>query len=939
MWSPVTTTVTALIVSHDGDRWLSVVLDGLARQTRRADRVVAVDTGSTDAGPRLLRERLGGDAVLTASPGIGYGEAVEVGLAAGAAAGGDEWVWLLHDDGAPAPDALEQLLAVAASRPSASVLGPKLREWPSLRRLLEVGVTISGTGRRETGLEPGEYDQGQHDEIRHVLAVNTAGMLVRRPVLESLGFDPQLPVFGNDIDFGWRAARAGEQVLVVPGAVVFHVEAAHRGVRVTQLTGSRRRGERAAALYILLVNAPAATLPLRIVRLLLGSLLRVFALVLLRSPGAAVDELLALATTYLRPRRMLSGRRSPRRTATVPHRDVRHLLAPAWLPYRHGLELVGDLLTALPHRDEEPAGAHRVGGVEASETGPVAPEMQTLPDSTGSLARLVSSPVAWVFTGLTVAAVVSARGLVGPGTLAGGALLPAPESAFDWWRTYFSSWHQIGTGSSAPAAPYVAPLAVIGTALLGQASLAVDLLFLPAVPLAAWGGYRFLARATSSRTVSLWGAAAYGVLPVVTGAVQQGRIGTVVGTLVLPWLAHAALFLRPGETADRRARAAWRTALWLAVLTAFVPVAWAMAAAVGVVAVAVAGSNRDRTALTGSVLPPLVVTLLLLLPWSWAIWGHHGAASVLLEAGLPAPRLTGVLTRWDVLAGRPGPGAPGWMSLGVLLAAAAALARRDTRRPVLRAWLVLVVALGTTALLATGEPGWLGFPLVVAQGAAITAAALAGPGIRDRLTGASFGWRQPLGVLVVALAVLTPVVSAVWWVASGSAGPLQRGRASAIPEYMTDAALHDPTQGVLVIRGSPGQGFRYLLLRQPGLRLGDDAVLPSRADQSRLTSYVAGLVSSPAPSDLTGLSRTGVGYVYAPAPADPSLVESLDSASGVAPGSASGRGDRAWQLEATPTGADLRETADAARPWLLAAQGAALIGAVVLAAPTRRPHR
>src|SRR6185312_17480745 len=97
----------------------------------------------------------------------------------------------------------EQLLAVAESTPSADILGPKLREWPSLRRLLEVGVTISGTGRRETGLERGEYDQGQHDQRRQVLAVNTAGMLVRRTVLEELGgFDRALPLFGNDIDFG-----------------------------------------------------------------------------------------------------------------------------------------------------------------------------------------------------------------------------------------------------------------------------------------------------------------------------------------------------------------------------------------------------------------------------------------------------------------------------------------------------------------------------------------------------------------------------------------------------------------------------------------------------------------------------------------------------------------------------------------------------------------
>ena len=91
---------------------------------------------------------------------------------------------------APAPDARVALVvagtvtdavvplvrAAADAHPAAAILGPKLREWPSLKRLLELGVTISGTGRRETGLERGEYDQGQHDEVREVLAVNTAGM-------------------------------------------------------------------------------------------------------------------------------------------------------------------------------------------------------------------------------------------------------------------------------------------------------------------------------------------------------------------------------------------------------------------------------------------------------------------------------------------------------------------------------------------------------------------------------------------------------------------------------------------------------------------------------------------------------------------------------------------------------------------------------------------
>ena len=134
-------------------------------------------------------------------------------------------------------------------------------------------MTITGTGRRETGLERGEYDQGQHDEVREVLAVNTAGMLVRREVLEELGgFDAELPMFANDIDFGWRAALAGHRTLVVPQAVVFHAEAApprpapHAADRAPHpLPGAPGR-----ALHARWPTSARAPLPWQFVRLFFG---------------------------------------------------------------------------------------------------------------------------------------------------------------------------------------------------------------------------------------------------------------------------------------------------------------------------------------------------------------------------------------------------------------------------------------------------------------------------------------------------------------------------------------------------------------------------------------------------------------------------------------------------------------------------------------------
>jgi GT2 family glycosyltransferase len=311
------------------------VIDGIRAQTTAVDAVVAIDTGSKDESVDLLVDAF--DEVVTVTGRTAYPEAVRIGLEQlgdldlreGGHGAGPEWVWLLHDDSNPAPDALERLLAAAGDDPRADVLGPKLREWPSLKRLLEVGVTISATGRRETGLEPGEYDQGQHDEVRQVLAVNTAGMLVRRRVLEELGgFDDNLPIFGNDIDFGWRAASRGLRTVAVPAAIVFHAEAAHRGVRRTPLTGRHTHyQERRAALFTLLANTRGRSLPWQVVRLFFGTLVRMVGFFVVRSPGEALDDLAALFSVYVSPREVMAARRARRAAASVSS-DPRPLLAP-----------------------------------------------------------------------------------------------------------------------------------------------------------------------------------------------------------------------------------------------------------------------------------------------------------------------------------------------------------------------------------------------------------------------------------------------------------------------------------------------------------------------------------------------------------------------------------------------------------------------------------
>ncbi len=876
-----------------------------------------------------------------------------------------EWVWLLHDDSRPAPDALEQLLRAADEHPEAAILGPKLREWPSLKRLLEVGLTITGTGHRETGLERGEYDQGQHDEVREVLAVNTAGMLVRRSVLTGLGgLDLQLPIFGNDIDFGWRAAEAGHTTIVVPAAVVFHAEAAHRGARRTPLTGRHTHyQERRAALLTMLANATPRRLPWQVVRLFLGSLLRVLGFLVVRSVGEALDELAAVLSVYSRPRQVLAARRTRAERRTGDRHDVRRLLAPPWLPYRHGLDFVTDLAAAATNQAQDVAERRRAVRAEQQLAAQPASrdrdrrdeddEEAYLQDS-GLVVRFLTNPVAVVLAVFAVLAVVGARTAFG--SITGGALSPVPADVAEWWQLHVQTWHPLGSGTDVPAPAYVLPFAFVAS-LVGGPGVVVSALMLLAVPFAAWGAWRLLTvvghlvdTRDMPRWLHVWGAVTYGLVPATSGAWGEGRFGTVAVAALLPWTAHAALgFADPDR--DRRWRAAWRTALLVALGAAFVPGVWLFAVLAAGVVLGVAAFISPRLLRDRHSWGPPVVALamvpVLLAPWIVPLVTTGSAEGLLLEAGrLPGDRVDVV----GLLTGRLGDlGAPWWLGALLGLLAILALLPRSTRVPVLACWLValaaavVVAGLGfvTLELPAIRTRPSLGLFVVILQGLAVIATVLGAEAYLQRLhDGRRHAlWQRVLAGLLAVVAAIVPIGGLVWWLANPDGHALTREEPAVVPAYMEQSSLLGDEHGVLVLRGSVDEGIDYRILRGDGVTLGEDEVLALADEDVDLTRQVTELVSAPTGELVESLARAGIEYVVLPSPADGTIAAGLDATAGLDQASAEDRSTRAWRVDRPLSAEGVEGRTTWPRLLLLVVQVAALLLVLVLAAPTVRRGR
>ncbi|WP_425565787.1 glycosyltransferase [Saccharopolyspora gregorii] len=173
--------------------------------------------------------------------------------------------------------------------------------------------------------------------VSEVLAVSTAGALVRREVFERLGgFDPALPLGFDDIDFGWRTNSDGHLVLCVPSARMRHAGALRTGDREPDATGrGLRAAERVGGVRTFLANAPLRSFLLGVPRLALLVLLRAAGFGLLWRRRDAAAELAAF-TALVTGRMGLRSARAERRATTAEPSGVRGLLTSRVTRLRNG---------------------------------------------------------------------------------------------------------------------------------------------------------------------------------------------------------------------------------------------------------------------------------------------------------------------------------------------------------------------------------------------------------------------------------------------------------------------------------------------------------------------------------------------------------------------------------------------------------------------------
>lgn len=930
-----------LVVRPDGRTpaayHLRRTLASLRAQTRPVDVLTIVVCGD-DPGVRDVVSAAPAEGVITAPASTRYAEAVAL---ATRRLDGDA-VWLLAQDTAPEPDALERLAGILELSPTVAYVAPKVVRWDDRTEIVSLGVTMS-RGGRAVGVSDGELDQGQHDAREDALGADVRGILVRSDRWRALGgLDRALLGADEGLDLGIRARLAGDRVSLVSSAVVATAGDGVAG-EPEPLTAGRRRAaalsSRTAQLHRRLAYAPWFVVPLHWLSLLPLAAVRSLLHLVRKDPGLIVPEWAASILVTVRLAAVFRARRRIAKNRITSWRQLDQLrMSRAEFRERLDHEPVDDLV----------AGAHRRGEL-----------------------RFFSGGAPWLVLGALVVSIAAFPALLAWPVLGGGGVLPLSADLGQLWAQTRFGLRAEGFDTIAPADPFAALVAIVGSFTPWAPSLSLVILWVAALPLAALGGWFAATRLTERSSLRMVAGVLWALAPTFLAALTTGRPAAVLLHLLLPWLFVA------GSVAHRSWTGAGMASLLVVAVAAASPslvpalvVLWFLAMLVVLTALGGRGASRLVW-----VIVPLVVFAAPLI-WraiadgdGWALLADPGAVwtgaqvaadaagRTLLVFGIPAPDLLG----WTSFLGD----VPSWW-VPLLAAPVLVLA---LLAPVTRRWpqgvaMLVITTLGLgTAFAAVGIAVSFAqsIPVAIWPGAALSLAwlGLVGGATVTLEAGlpAPARWTRVLVGAAACLSILVLAVPALTAVARGTSN-LTDGPASTLPAYVSAEGRGDPNVGTMILTPQNDGGLSARVVWGATETLDGQATsLRTRTTAAPadvlVAEIAADLVTSSADGAVEALASRGVGFVLlasaAPPESDIARGTRLSAANAIAQrGTLDGVGETArgtlWRItpEITPRPAEptaIRDIATGIAISQLVVVGIALLLAVPTAASRREARR
>lgn len=224
------TELSIIIVTWNSQKFIGDCLESIFLQTGVSFGIFVVDNNSSDETCDTVKRGFPQVNLICNQQNLGYAKANNQALKLAKG----EFTLFLNPDTKLCSDVLRKMLDFMRQNSDVAALGPKLlnpdstiqpscREFPKYSTLIWEFIGLSRLFPKSRIFGAWKMGYFNHQEIREVDQPMGSALLVRREVLDGLGFlDENFPVFFNDVDLCYRIKKANKKIIFYPEAEIFH---------------------------------------------------------------------------------------------------------------------------------------------------------------------------------------------------------------------------------------------------------------------------------------------------------------------------------------------------------------------------------------------------------------------------------------------------------------------------------------------------------------------------------------------------------------------------------------------------------------------------------------------------------------------------------------------------------------------------------------------
>ncbi len=210
-----------VIVTYNATKWIEKCFESL-QQSSIPIHIIAIDNGSADGTPEIIRNKFPSVQVIQNSENLGFGKANNIGIRKAYDAGAD-YVFLLNQDAWVEQDTIEKLVIVAEKNKDFGIVSPVHIDGSG--KSLDYGFMnyLCRNNNKTIISDLFIKSKSEIDEIYRIEFVNAAFWLLRKQTIEVVGgFNPFFFQYGEDRDYVNRCHYFNFKVGFVPHALAYH---------------------------------------------------------------------------------------------------------------------------------------------------------------------------------------------------------------------------------------------------------------------------------------------------------------------------------------------------------------------------------------------------------------------------------------------------------------------------------------------------------------------------------------------------------------------------------------------------------------------------------------------------------------------------------------------------------------------------------------------